>query len=115
MICRIERPCRSKTLISTACSWVNISTAQKKPPSSPRGGKITSARVGQFYFGADKVLDARGLRELCVQPSQVRVRLDAVTLGRFDERVQIGARTCASLCVAERKRSINPILSLMAM
>src|SRR5690606_39970992 len=53
MICRIERPCRSKTLIYTACSWVNISTAQKKPPSSPRGVKITSAGVGQFYFGAD--------------------------------------------------------------
>src|SRR5690606_41104448 len=53
MICRIERPCRSKTLISTACSWVNISTAQQKPPSSPRGVKITSAGVGQFYFGAD--------------------------------------------------------------
>src|SRR5690606_3803567 len=50
---------------------------------------------GQHRF---EVLDARGLRELCVQPSQVRVRLDAVTLGRFDERVLIGARTCASLC-----------------
>src|SRR5690606_5838319 len=53
MICRIERPCRSNTLISTACSWVNISTARKKPPSSPRGVKITSAGVGQFYFGDD--------------------------------------------------------------
>jgi hypothetical protein len=54
MICRIERPCRSKTLISTACSWVNISTARKQPPSSPRGVKITSPGVGQFYFGDDK-------------------------------------------------------------
>jgi lysozyme len=53
MICRIERPCRSNTLISTACSWVNISTARKKPPSSPRGVKITSPGVGQFYFGDD--------------------------------------------------------------
>src|SRR5690606_17957125 len=88
MICRIECPCRFRTLISTACSWVNISTAQKKPPSSPRGVKITSAGVGHFYFGADS-----HVLFLCVE--------------RDDEPImvmRIAARSGASCCQVPRLR-----------
>jgi len=41
-ICLIERSCRLKIRISTACSWGNISAA--------RNAAILS-QVGQFYFG----------------------------------------------------------------
>lgn len=43
LICRIDSPCRANIRISTACSWVNMSAAQKT---------AILAQVGHFYFGA---------------------------------------------------------------
>ena len=53
-----------------------------------------------------EVLEASGVRELCVEPRQIRVWLDAVRLRGFDQRVQIGTGLCTGLRVAEQ-----PVLS----
>src|SRR5690606_30153281 len=49
-----------------------------------------------------EVLEASGARQLGVQRSQISVWLDAVRLCSFDQRVEIGARTCAGRCVTEQ-------------
>jgi hypothetical protein len=52
LICRIDAPCRANILISTACSWVNIRTAQKAAILT-QGGHFYFGAGGQFYVGGD--------------------------------------------------------------
>ncbi|HXF08872.1 MAG TPA: hypothetical protein VNK45_10195, partial [Candidatus Acidoferrales bacterium] len=61
------RPWRAKTLISTACSWVNMFGGQKAAilaqvghfyfgrwvTFTSAGGSLLLRQVGQFYIGGD--------------------------------------------------------------
>jgi hypothetical protein len=53
----IDNPCLFKTRISTACSWVNISAAQKAAILA-QVGHFYFGVVGQYYFGVNKGVGA---------------------------------------------------------
>ncbi|MCH0587743.1 hypothetical protein KW892_27605, partial [Klebsiella pneumoniae] len=51
-MCRMEWPCRARTLISTVCSWVNIDGLEKAAKLA-QVDQFYFAGVGQFYTAAN--------------------------------------------------------------